>query len=319
MAYLNIAPVANTALVINRRIPLSTWVNSILSMQKTLLTKTNVVLRFWTNNVAKMGFYTTTPNTPNLNVTAITSTTMTMNGISLDLCIEENLQIVQSLAHSINTGQFRMPILYPVIWRTPVPAGQTSGSVNIPLTKGYGRLIKSMVTCVLTGSQTAQYAYSPSNWNGSKIATLTTQLNNRQLQSSVINCFNPNAAANPGGFTYPTAASGGTQPSMDYRNMRPYLLGSAISSYPMYATNWVWADQWSVQSSINKLKQQLPDESVEDGEILRDSNNVYSMLFTCPYNANGASETNANGGMAVYTFGVFLKTLSITDQGVYID
>ncbi len=320
--YLRIGPAANTLLIVNRQLKLSTFKDTFVGMDKNCIFGRDMYLRMNTQYGARLGFFTTTPATPGIaaNVTAFTATTMPQNynGVYLYLAVEENKVLVDSLMSALLAGSIRYAIPYTYVYR--YGATGASSNMSITLTRQFGHKLKRILFASFNGSETSNQSFNHSNFNGTKIKTLQSSIDSRPLTDYQLNCFNPNNGTNPLGvaWQYPSsAAAGESSTGDDYREMRDKLVGSCICSYLSYQINWCYADQWGLQSMIQGPAQSVDDANVDDGLNLLDADHVYTLQLTTPAivvatNAN----TDTVASLAHYLFALFVRNLAISADGI---
>jgi hypothetical protein len=176
--HLNISPTVNTALNVYRIFPLKTWRNTLFEMDKDLVFGTDMYLRLYTNYGQRLCSYTTTPNNPNANNTQIAGN-ITANNMYLQLAIEENLDIRNSLLGALARGSIKLSIPYLYNYRFTVAGNSASANVSLTLTKNYGRAIKSIIFVPYNAQEFTNYAFDSSNVNGTKIAQIQTTMDGR--------------------------------------------------------------------------------------------------------------------------------------------
>ena len=141
------------------------------------------------------------------------------------------------------------------------------------------------------------------------------------LVDYIINCFNPNEDINPGSvWTYPTAAgtSGGDINSDDYREARSSLLGSAMSSYSEFQTNYFYQDQWGMNPMLKNESQSVPSDSIVDGLSLVGNNKIYQIQFENPFASDSTNNYGGSSGIIVfYTFGMTMRNMMIDSNGLH--
>jgi hypothetical protein len=304
--YLTISPNANQAVTVNRYLPLSAFKDTAFGMDKNWVFGRDTYIRFQTNYLQRMFFYTTTPANPNA-----TQTTVTLNNIYLYLAIEENEVIRNSLLTSLTEGRIKMTIPYTYVYRFGTGQGASVTNISLTLTRQYGRKIKKI--CIVPYSASGEYnngAYNHSNCNGAKINQYQTSIDSRPLTDYVLNCYNANSTIIPAGVTW----NNPTTYSDDYRENRRFLNGSVLQNYSQYATNWFHMDAFGVTPTIDKVKQSVPEENILDGFDLTNGDHVYSLQANT--GAGTAAANDAYGGLILYIYCTFVRTLVILPDGI---
>lgn len=325
--YLNIAPAANTALFVNRYLPLNAFKDTFLSYDKDICFPIDMYLRFNTQQSQKMGFYTTNPANPggsgNYTLFSAGQTPSNFINVYLYLAIEENKVIVDSLNSSMKSGSMKYQIPYTYSYRFGQAGGSTSANFTVTLTRQFGDKLKRLLYVPFHGNEYGPYTYCHSNVNGALVKTIQTTLDSRPLTDYPLNCYNPQSSINVGGFALPTQAagviSGGDISGDDYREAKKAIIGTCIQKYSDYQTNWFYADQWGLQDSLSQTKQLVSDANIHDGLSLTDGDHVYSIMVQTPYNNNVNSFTNLAGGsvgIVHYIFALFIRNVHVTSNGI---
>jgi hypothetical protein len=324
--YIRIAPQPNQALTVNRFLPLSAFKDTFVGENKNVCFATEMYLRFNTQIGSRIGFMTTNPANPNAVTPAnsvLTTPVPQYNNVYLYLACEKNEQLCQSVQSQLNGSGIKMIIPYQYAYRYSSTAGSTTSNVNITLTQQYGHKLKRIITAPFNGVNSEQglTSFDHSNVNGTKIQYLTSSWNSVPLTDYQVNCFDANSSVNPGNqWTFPNAAgtSGGSLPSDDYREARKYIVGSAISNYPVYQTNWFYQDSWGLNDMIKNANQTVDDANIDDGIDLLGSQHVYNIQFNTPYASNALNNYGgANGIIVYYLFAYFVRSLVIDRNGLH--
>jgi len=319
--YLRIAPNLNQILTVNRLLPLSAFKDTFVGMDKNVVFGTDMFLRFNSQHANRIGFYTTNPSNPHIaaDLTEVTSATGVANlyNVYLYLAVETNDALNSAVKNQMMGPGIQLTIPFQYAYRHSTQAGSTTSSVQLTLTRQFGRKLKRIVTAPFNGSiEKNAYTYDHSNVNASKVKTVRASLDSVPIQDYELNCFNPEESINPGGFSVPTATSAGDRSADDYREHRDALMGSAMPSYSEYQTNWVYQDLWGVSPFIRQGDQSVPDEMIDDGLVL-DQQKVYALQFSNPY-ANDSTNNygGSNGLIAYYTMVSFLRDVNISSSGL---
>ena len=316
--HLNIASVANTAINVFRYYPLNSFKNTFFEMDKDVVFGTDTYLRFMTNYLTRMGFYTTSPANPNIaaNFTAIT-TSVNASNMYLYLAIEENLDIRNSLLSALSHGSIKMTIPYLYSYRFAVAGSSAAANVSLTLTKNYGRAIKSIMVVPFNAQELTNYAYDHSNCNGTKIASLQTTIDGRPNTDYILNCVNPYSTIYPAGGSWTSIATLPINFADDYRESLKFCSGSCLQSYPSYQSSWFYADSWGVQPLYSKNIH--PDENIVDGfDLLHSGDHIYALQGLTP--ALGTATSNCfTSGLINYIYVTFIRTLVIQPDGIILE
>ena len=192
--YVQISSALNTALTVNRYVPLSSLVDSVFSCDVDLCFGSDMILNLMTNYLTRMYSYTTTPNNPNANNTA-PNANISVNNIFLHLACEDNYSIRNSLLNSLSSGHLVLPIPYTYMTRFSQQGNSSSFNQSLTITKAFGRFLKRIVWVPCNAQEfVGNYAYDHCNLNGSKVTQYQTFLNSKPQTDQLVNCYNPNSS-----------------------------------------------------------------------------------------------------------------------------
>lgn len=311
--YINIAPTPVTDVTVQRYWPLSSVKDTFLGMDRDVCFPIDMYLRFNTQFGSRLGYLTTTPNTPSLNVTALSAATVPTqySNVYLFLAIEENRMIVDSLRESMLSGRMSYLIPYTFVYRFGQAATSTSASMTVTLTRQFGNKVKRLLYVPFNGAENSNLTYDHASVNSSKIQYIQTSLDSRPCTDYKLTCFNPQSSVNPNTIWTTVPAQNGD----DYRESKKFLQGTAIPTYGEYQTNWFYADSWGLQAELDKANTSVSDDNIEDGLSLTDSDHVYSITVDTPYNGVAGSNTFTNS-IAHYIFALFTRLLIVTPSGI---
>lgn len=318
----------NAILNVTRQVPLSILKDTFFEMDKDVVFGSDMYLRLWTAAVQQMIF--TTPNRANPHLGAQAYVGNQINGINmyLQLAIEENLDIRNSLLMSLSKGSIKMNIPYTYCYR--FSSTTQTANLSLTLTKNYGKSLNRILFVPFNGNEFSNYSYDHSNMNGVKVSQLQTTLNGRPLQDSIIQCYNPLLGASiltPQIFSNSGTFGGVVDFMGDWRQIREFAKGSCLQSYPHYQANWVWQDSWGLPPLVDEKASGRPWYQNDEGLSLLDSGDlVYSIQASCPavgIGANPAAVPNVNSniysnGLILYLFCSFNRTLTIAPDGIVL-
>ena len=311
--HLAICTTPNTAVNVSRYIPLSNYKDTAFEMDKDLVFGSDMYLRFNTQYLQRMAFYTTTPNNPNVagNFTAITAAANAVN-MYLYLAIEENIDIRNSLLSHLASGAMRMTIPYTYMYRFASSGNTSSANISLTLTKNYGRAVKKITVLPYNAQEYTQYAFDHSNVNGTKLASIQSTMDGRPNTDYVLNCYNPNSSIIPTGVTLGQASF-----ADDYRESLKFTKGSCLFCYADYQTQWFYADAWGVPNNGTQEYKQ-PQENVCDGfDLLHSGDHVYAIQATTPALQTSTNNCYTNG-LVMYVAVKFIRTLEIKSDGILL-
>jgi hypothetical protein len=309
----------DTALQVTRQIPLSVLKDTFFEMDKDVVFGSDMYLRLFTAALQQMIFYC--PNRANPHIGAVAYNGGNINAINmyLQLAIEENIDIRNSLLMSLAKGSIKMNIPYTYCYR--FSSTTATANLSLTLTKNYGKSLNRVLFVPFNGQEFTNYSYDHSNMNGVKVSQLQTTLNGRPLQDSIIQCYNPYLAPSAitnNIFSQAATFGGVVDFAGDWRQIREFAKGSCLQSYPHYQANWVWQDSWGIPPLLDEKASGRPWYQNDEGLSLIDSGDlVYSIQASCPAVALGTSNVNAQG-LVLYLFCSFNRTLTIQSDGVIL-
>jgi len=307
----------NTAVTVNRNIPLSTFVNTFLALNKDIFMPCDTYLNLITAPLYQIFSYSPNPQRPDLNPT-LPSASITCNSFSLYLAVEMNQDICDNIKAEINRGPMMIPIPYVYNSALITSSSVSQSSNSFLISKNNGRQLNQVAFSIWNINQNSLLNYDCCNINGIKVASYQTYMDSTLLQTGQMNCFNPNSAYNPliwtsVPYTY----------ADDWRVNRDWIKGTSILSYPQYQSNFVHFDAFGClpfeQEDLNLSNQWWTSEL--SGLSLLSPNagdHSYSISFNCP-GTNPAINVNTNSQGSVILFScLFSRHISIDASSVYL-
>lgn len=276
-----------------RQYPLSGIVNTLFDQDRDFYAPVEMYLRLQTNSVNKMTFISTSNNAPTTANSAVTAAAVTANQLYLYLAVEQNQVIIDSVIQKYKSGNMKFQIPYTTAFRNSTAAA-TTASLQIPFSSQYGKRLHHVLHTVAStaDNEQLQTAISVENWNGSKIVSFQTFLDNRPLQDNVLSCLQP-------------GATDLVMNSDDWRNNEKYLHNNMMN-LAQYQLNWFHIDNFYDPMG----NEGLPLCNVENGLELRDASRLWQIQMT----------TSNATGLAFYTFATFLRDVQIaSDIGIYLN
>jgi hypothetical protein len=308
------------ALQVTRQIPLSVFKDTFLDMDKDVVFGSDMYLRLWTAATQQMCFWTTTPNNPHLGASNVTGAITGIN-FYLQLALEENIDIRNSLLMSLAKGSIRLDVPYTYCYR--FSSTTQTANLSLTLTKNYGKSLNRILFVPFNGNEFSHLAYDHCNWNGSKVSQLQSTLNGRPLQDSIIQCYTPNIAPVAGitvnAFSQAATFGGVVDFAGDWRQIREFARGSCLQSHAHYFANWVWSDGWGIPPLVDEKNSGRPWYQNSEGLSLIDSGDlVYSLQASCPTVGVAASNIGGGLGLVLYLFCTFNRSLTIQSDGIVL-
>lgn len=309
----------NTALQVTRQIPLSVLKDTFFEMDKDVVFGSDMYLRLFTAALQQMIFYCPNRATPHVGAVAYDGGNINAINMYLQLAIEENIDIRNSLLMSLAKGSIKMNIPYTYCYR--FSSTTATANLSLTLTKNYGKSLNRVLFVPFNGNEFSNYSYDHSNMNGVKVSQLQTTLNGRPLQDSIIQCYNPYLTPSTltnNIFSQAANFGGVVDFAGDWRQIREFAKGSCLQSYPHYQANWVWQDSWGLPPLLDEKASGRPWYQNDEGLSLIDSGDlVYSIQASCPAVSLATSNVNAQG-LVLYLFCSFNRTLTIQSDGVVL-
>lgn len=307
-----------TALTVYRQIPLNLLKDTFFDMDKDVVFGSDMYLRLWTNALQRMCFYTSSLVNPHINASQYNNAAaVNATNFYLQLAIEENLDIRNSLLMSLARGSIRFNVPYSYSYRFSQNNTSSSAAVSLTLTKNYGKALNRILFVPFNGQEFTNYAYDHSNINGTKVQSLQTTLNGRPLSDSQINCMNPNANYDNRIWTAGVPIDWGG----DWRQIREFTKQSCIQSYGDLGAKWLWSDSWGIQSLPDEITSGRHFTMNSEGLSLIDSGDlVYSFQANTPAvsTAGGTAFASNVSGLILYLFCTFNRTLTIQADGIIL-
>jgi hypothetical protein len=305
----------NTALTINKQIPLSTFVNTLLALDKTLFFPNELQLVLNLAPLYQVFQYVTNPQQPDKNVT-VPNASITCSTFSLYLCIDTNGSIADNLKTAIAKETMKIPIPFVFNQVLAVPGSVTQSNLSFQISKMNGRQLNAVAFAMFNSNTQNLYNIDMNNTQGCKNSSYITYMDSTQLQNGSINCFNPNAAYNNLVWPSPPASYGD-----DYRVNSDFIKGSQILSYPQYQNQQVHWDAFGqlpfAQEDLN-LNNQWWTSELSGLSMLQSGDHTYSMSFTCPSTSNTQNPSTNSVGQLLLVSCFFSRHLHVDSTGVYL-
>lgn len=222
---------ADTAQTLYRQCRLSFLLNTIFSLDKTLLFPEVLVLRVIFNST-KLGWYGTSNTNPTTGAAALVTTQadITVADLQLLLAVDQSQEVYNSLAEKVKSG-FNMMI--PFVYRYKNNLSSDSQSVSIRLNRAHGAVCKKIIHSMFANVEAASntmFDHSNIGANAStalKVTEYYTMLDNSRIQQ-----FNLRATLNNG---------------EDYIYHKKMLKGSVLQNQEIYSYNWFHCDSFENQ------------------------------------------------------------------------
>jgi hypothetical protein len=324
--YLQIAPTPNSALNISRVLYLGDYSETFFAVDKDHASIVDMLIRIQTNYTSRMFFYTTYPaNILTTNTSQSTSTTITLQNVYFYLAVQENMALREGIINKVLNGGLSYTIPAPYIYRESSVAYAGSFSKSYTLTRMLGKLIKSITYVPYSALEFTCHAYDHSVTNPSvssnisggnatgRISSFQTQLDSRPTTDRYLTIYNPQSSI--GGATYTSNNTWGS----DYLEARRYLVGSVISNYSIYQTQWSYRDSWGQLSFMDKIPNSgpIPQENIIDGLDVSQGDRTWSINVNLVAPSSTATSADTSG-LLHYFIIHFLRTVTFNSQGVVL-
>jgi len=310
----------NTAITINKQVPLSTFVNTVLALDKTLFFPNDTYLVMNLCPLYQVFQYVTNPQQPDKNVTLPTAA-ITCSSFSLYLCIDVNTDISNNLKDDIAKGGMKIPVPFCYNQVLAVPGSVSQSNISFLVSKMNGRQLNSIAFATFNSDTQTLKNYDMNNRCGCKIASYQTFMDSTQLQNGSINCFDANSQYNPLIWTGGVPYSYGD----DYRVNSDFIRGTQIMSYPQYQNQFVNWDSFGclpyAQEDLN-LNNQWWTSELSGLSLLAPNSGDHSWSISfvssgCNPAASQNPSTNSVGLLLLVSC-FFSRHMSIDASGVYL-
>lgn len=308
----------NTAITINKQVPLSTFVNTLLALDKTLFFPNDCYLVLNLCPLYQVFQYVTNPQQPDKNVT-LPNAAITCSSFSLYLCLDTNDSISNNLKSDIAKQTMKIPIPFVYNQILSVPGSVSQSNISFLISKMNGRQLNSVAFATFNSNTQNLLNGDMNNTQGCKISSYQSFLDSTQLQNGSINCFNPNAAYNARIWTGGVPYSYGD----DYRVNSDFIRGSQIMSYPQYQNQFVHWDAFGqlpfAQEDLN-LNNAWWTSELSGLSLLQSGDHSWSISFVCS-GCNPAASQNPDTnsvGLLMLVSCFFSRHLHVDSSGVYL-
>jgi hypothetical protein len=309
----------NVAVSVNRKVPLSAFDSTLLSLNKDLYFPCDLYLNLTLAPLYQIFTYTSTPQTPGViaNQTA-PAAAITCGSFNLYLAVEVNESITNSIIADINRGPLKIPIPYTYNSLQITPSAVSQSSCSFIVSKNNGRQLNKVITSVWNINQNSLLNYDNSNVQGRLISSYSTYMDATNLQQGQQNVFNPNASYNASvwsaiPYTY----------ADDWTVNYDFIKGTCIGNYAHFQQNWAHTDSFGVQpfeDETQQMSNQWWTSELSGLSLLSPSagDHLFQISYNCPGTApTSVAATNSQGSCVMFT-SQFSRFLQIDASGVYL-
>lgn len=278
--YLAVGAVNDPTPVINVKLPLGMFYNSLLALDKDMYFGEVLYLRVVWAASTKVLFRAVNANglAGPATAAAAYNNNYDLTNLQLFLCLEKNQLIVNSLIQKVMSGG--MNLLVPYVHTSQISftgAGVQSQVASKRYNRGHGQRLLKIYHAIFDNTEATNVAFDHSSMAGNRACdTFHTTLDNVRQQEYEITVANDE----------------------DYMQLKDRLKGSAILNSDIYHYNWFWLDSW--------------DHGCDNNE------NVACGLDLTSEHTWNFETADAQGPQRHVTFAITQRTLSITPQGMSI-
>lgn len=177
--YLLVASALNTAgPVVNNRIPLNIYRNTILSLDKDLLFPETIQIKVVFNGSGRIGWLSNSITVPNTGLTNMTSVVLTNPFLYLQ--VEKNPQVVDSLKQKVNSAE-GLKVLFDYVYNSRQSLSGTFQSTSIKMNRNNGLTCRKILYALNNGTEATNTTFDISNVSGAKYTDFYDALNNVRL------------------------------------------------------------------------------------------------------------------------------------------
>lgn len=278
----------NTTLNVYRQYPLGAFTGTLLAVDRDFYSPVEQYLRVQAGIGQKMAFGTTS-----LDGAVIAGGTMpgavTLNNVYLYLAVEQNVLIKAELMEKYAKGELTFRIPYTTAFRNVGGSAGNQTNVQIQLSQQYGKRLKRIMHTVWNPTESGATAYDCANYDGEKILTFQTFLDNLPMQDRIMSCARP---------------AGLNVNQDDWLENKKFLdRRSCILSKEMYQINWFHIDQFFEPHDKDGS---LPEVNLDEG-LAMDTPKQWMLSALTP--------VGGIAGLIHYTYAEFAREIMVTDAG----
>jgi hypothetical protein len=271
-------------------VPLKSFHHTLLALDKDLYFGQALQMRVHWQSASKIGWTSNSVSNVSLGPAAPIATTIQLTNIRLQLAVETDPDIIQSVVGKVQSSGMKLTIPYVYSQSFSTPSG-TSSSIQYRYNRTHGKRLLNIYSTVLNSVSTGRRCVDNNNVDietaplsgiffPAKVVSFQSQLDNTNLTENRPLCGAENE---------------------DYVLMRDMMKGSLIQSSNVYKANRVWIDSWRAGRTCDWPAM----DQVHDG-ISLDVEHIYSQDFT----------TNPTpAAYRIFTFAVVQRDLMINADG----
>lgn len=281
---------------------LENFKHSILALNKDLYFGQNdMFLKYTVGASNNYAFEATNADTPVAGAATLTTAIGNLENVYLWLAVEQDPLIIQNIVSEYQSKGLRFLIDYPIITKSTAPAS-TNQSVVIPFVPANGKFLKRIYHTVWNSAESlntlldCENSATTASGNANttaKVLSYNTYLDSLKLQDDIITCA--------------TATTDKAINQDDWRINQPFCRDSAILNYSIFQKNWAHIDDFC-----------NPDQDKDVPSLQQNTREGLPMTHGIQYQftANTASDNVAALSLIHVNFGIFLREVLVTSDGI---
>ena len=212
--------------------------STILEQDKDIYFKETVYLNLMTAPVDSFAFNSTSIAIPT-GGTSLAAGALVVSNIQLNLAVEDNAVLANSVIEKFNTSGFRLRVDYVDTVTTPINSTQAQVNINVPQLAG--TKLKRIINSVFNATESGMTSQDCSNFAGvagaapCKILSYQTVMDSQPLQNNIVDC---------------SFSDGLHVGNNDYSENESFIQGSVVNGLGMYMYNWVHIDDFAGDDSM---------------------------------------------------------------------
>ena len=241
--------------------------------------------------VNTFAFFATSATVIGVTAAALAAGKVTIKNIMLNLAVEDNAILSDSVRHKYDTSGINLRSDYVLPFRNVCNSSTTNITLQIP--QMANTKLKRIINCVFNSVEELDKVADHHNLNSEKIRELTTFIDSQPLQNNrLVSDF---STADVLGNT-------------DYIENEKFLRDSVIQTVPQYAYTWAHIDDFSGDDSLKHEDDNQRHDYGLDLDVPRN----YMIKMTTP---NAGAPNNVT--LAEYSFAVLSRTLHMGKDGIF--
>ncbi len=271
----------------NRQYPLGAFKGTLLGVDRDFYSPTEMYLRIVAGSSDKMGFAGTSSVNPSTGAATVASGVVVSN-CYLFLAVETNAPIIAKIMNSYQSGTLNFQIPYTTAFKNIGAAANAITNIQIQISQQYGKKLKRILHTVWHPTELYNTAYDCQNYNGAKIVSYQTFMDNLPQQDRILSCLRPAT----------------TNINMDdWLENRRFLEESVITSKEVYQLNWFHQDQFFASLKRDD-RRNVAEQNIDEG-----------LPMSAPHQWLFSGTAGATASLVHYTFVEFARDVTVTPSG----